>query len=488
MSATKPLSPPPAAPDAYQAYTRERVSHWDAVARKMDSWESWGRFYGRRLEQVYQFLIPPDQRVLEVGCGRGDLLAALQADTAVGIDFSAEMVSRAKDAHPGVIFLEADAHTLDLGGLVFDYIILSDVINDMWDVAGVLEQLKACTHPETRLILNYYSRVWEMPLAAARSLGLAKPSLEQNWLTSMDVDNLLALTGFETIRSWQEVLLPLPIPLLEPLSNRVLARLWPLKYLSLANFTLARPVAKSNPRTGKFQVSVVIPARNEAGNIEDIYRRVPEMGIGTELIFVEGHSKDETYPTIEQVIARGERDAKLIKQTGTGKADAVRAGFSQAMGDILMILDADLSVAPESLPGFYNAIVQGRGEFINGVRLVYPMEKQAMRFLNFLGNKLFSTIFSWLLGQQIKDTLCGTKVLWRRDYELIAANRAYFGDFDPFGDFDLILGAVKLNRKLVDYPVRYQARTYGETNIKRWRHGWLLIRMAAFAARRIKFV
>ena len=483
-----PDIPSPAGSSAFEAYTQERINHWDAVAQKMDAWKSWGRFYANRLRDVYRFQIPPGQDVLEIGCGQGDLLAALQAKNAVGIDFSAEMIARARITHPKIIFQQADAHTFDLGERTFDYIILSDVVNDLYDVAGVLEQVKLHTHPRTRLILNYYSRVWELPLVVARQLGLAKPNLAQNWLTWTDIDNLLALAGFETIRSWQEVLLPLPIPLLEPLFNRILVRLWPLNYAALANFTLARPAPDHSSQQEKFKVSVVIPARNEAGNIRDIYKRVPEMGAGTELVFVEGHSRDETYEVIEKVISTGDRNAVVLRQTGIGKADAVREGFSKAKGDILMILDADLSVSPESLPGFYNTIIQGTGEFINGVRLVYPMEKQAMRFLNFIGNKMFSMIFSWLLGQQIKDTLCGTKVLWRQDYELIAANRAYFGDFDPFGDFDLILGAVKLNRKLVDFPIRYQARTYGETNIKRWRHGWLLVRMVAFAAKRIKFV
>ena len=234
---------------------------------------------------------------------------------------------------------------------------------------------------------------------------------------------------------------------------------------------------------------MVIPARNEAGNIATIIESVPEMGRGTELIFVEGHSKDETYQTIaDNIAAHPERRAVLLKQSGVGKANAVQEGFAAAQGEVLMILDADLSVTPEDLNGFYHAIREGKGDFINGVRLVYPMEKEAMRFLNFLGNKFFSVVFSSLIGQHIKDTLCGTKVLWKTDYELIAANRAYFGDFDPFGDFDLILGAVKLNRKLVDLPVRYKARSYGTTNIQRWQHGWLLLKMVSLAARRIKFV
>jgi glycosyltransferase involved in cell wall biosynthesis len=236
-------------------------------------------------------------------------------------------------------------------------------------------------------------------------------------------------------------------------------------------------------------VSVIVPARNEAGNIPHIFARTPEMGTGTELIFVEGHSKDETYSVIKkEIAAHPDRRCKLLQQTGVGKGDAVRLGFANASGDMLMILDADLTVPPEDLPRFYEVLHSAIGDFANGVRLVYPMEDQAMRYLNMVGNKFFSLAFSWLLGQPIKDTLCGTKVLWKADYELIAANRVYFGDFDPFGDFDLLFGAAKLNHKIVDLPIRYRERTYGTTNIQRWKHGWLLLRMVLFAAGRIKFV
>ncbi len=236
-------------------------------------------------------------------------------------------------------------------------------------------------------------------------------------------------------------------------------------------------------------VSVIVPARNEAGNIDQIFERVPEMGRGTELVFVEGHSTDNTYEAIERAMnSDSERKAKLIKQSGSGKGDAVRLGFAQAKGEVLMILDADLTVPPEDLPRFYEALVSGKGEFINGVRLVYPMEDQAMRFFNLLGNKLFSLGFSWTLGQPIKDTLCGTKVLWKNQYEIIAANRSYFGHLDPFGDFDLILGAARSNLHILDLPIRYRERRYGTTNIQRWKHGLLLLRMAFVSAFRLKFV
>jgi glycosyltransferase involved in cell wall biosynthesis len=295
---------------------------------------------------------------------------------------------------------------------------------------------------------------------------------------------MLNLAGFEAIRTWQEVLWPLP---LDGFANKFLARLWPFKEFTVSNFIIARPQPQA--AVPEPVVSVIVPARNESGNVRAIFERTPQMGSSTELVFVEGHSRDDTYAAIEREIAAHPNvRARLFRQQGIGKADAVRLGFREAQGDVLMILDADLTVPPEDLPRFYEALRSGKGEFINGVRLVYPMEKQAMQGLNFIGNKLFSLAFSWILGQPVKDTLCGTKVLWRKDYELIAANRSYFGDFDPFGDYDLIFGAAKLNRKIVDLPIRYRERTYGTTNISRWKHGMLLLRMVLFAARRLKFV
>src|SRR5262249_10237602 len=276
-------------------------------------------------------------------------------------------------------------------------------------------------------------------------------TLYQNWLTVEDITNLLNLADCEVIKRSQEILLPLPVPLLADLSNRFLVKLWPFKHLALTNFIVARPRPGLCAR--RPSVSVIIPARNEAGNISDIFTRTPDMGEGTELVFVEGHSRDDTYATIETAIAaHPERSCQLVRQTGVGKGDAVRLGFAEARGEVLMILDADLTVAPEDLPRFYEALCSGKMEFINGVRLVYPMEKQAMPFLNLLGKKFFSLAFSWLMGQPIKDTLCGTKVFWKQDFEAIAANPAFFGDFDPFGDFDLIFGAVKLNLKVADLP------------------------------------
>jgi SAM-dependent methyltransferase len=468
---------------AANAYQQARVAHWNAIARKQDSWQGMGGWYHRRLHEIYNFYVNPNQSVLEVGCAQGHLLASLKPARGVGIDFSEEMICRAKQQYPELEFFHADAHDLSVFTETFDVIILSDLVNDLWDVQRVFEQLKPLCTPHTRLILNFYSRLWQLPLSMARGLNLAGPTLYQNWLTRDDVDALLRLADFEAVRVTQEILWPLPFG---GVANRFLVRLWPFTEMALSNFVIARPIPERAPEP---TVSVIVPARNESGNIKAIFERVPQMGRVTELVFVEGHSKDDTYEAIQREIAAYPSiPSLLLHQTGIGKADAVRLGFSKAQGDILMILDADLTVPPEDLPRFFDALVSGKGEFINGVRLVYPMEKEAMRSLNFLGNKFFSVAFSWLLGQPIKDTLCGTKVLWKRDYERIAANRSYFGDFDPFGDYDLIFGAAKLNRKIVDLPIRYRERTYGSTNISRWKHGLLLLRMVVFAAQRIKFV
>jgi len=470
--------------EQFQIYQQQRRQHWDSVAT-LDLRFDLGRYYHQRLAEIYRFLIPPHQKVLELGCGKGDLLAALQPSHGVGVDFSEQMLLAAQKNHPELSFLQADAASFSLDEQ-FDYIVLSDLLNDVWDVQTILENLKSCCHPRTRLIINIYSRMWQAPLVSGQKLGLARPTLSQNWLTPADVAGLCRLAGFEVFHTWQEVLLPLPIPGLSRFCNRFLAKFWPFNQFNLTNFLVARPIEAERPRQPS--VSVIIPARNEMGNIPAVFERVPPMGEFTELIFVEGHSRDDTAQVIQAEIARHpEWKCQFLQQTGVGKGDAVRQGFEVACGDILMILDADLTVPPETLPRFYNALVSAKGDFINGVRLVYPMEKEAMRFFNFLGNKFFSLAFSWLIGQPIKDTLCGTKVLWKVDYDVVAANRAYFGNFDPFGDFDLLFGAARFSLKITDMPVRYAERTYGTTNIQRWKHGALLLRMVLFASRLIKF-
>ncbi len=442
------------------------------------------RSYRRLLAHYYNLLIPSNASVLEIGCGNGELLAGIRARRKVGIDLSPRQIVAARVLLPDVEFHVQAGEELALNER-FDYIIISDTLNLAADVQQLLSRLHEVSHANTRLVFNYYSSLWRPILALAGWLGLRSRQPFSSWISSADMRNFLQLADWQPVFTQLRLLLPIRCLGLETVVNRLLAPV--LGWFCLTVFCAARPV-RQRP-SAKPTVSVIIPARNEAGNIEAAVRRTSDMGGGTELIFVEGHSRDDTWAQIQRVAREHpERLIKIMQQTGRGKGDAVRMGFAAATGDILMILDADLTMPPEELPKFYEVLASGRAEFANGVRLVYPMDEKAMQFLNLCANKAFGIIFTWLLGQPVKDTLCGTKVLSRAHYEQIAANRAYFGDFDPFGDFDLLFGAAKLNLKIADVPIRYRERTYGTTNIQRWSHGWLLLRMVAFAARKLKFV
>jgi SAM-dependent methyltransferase len=472
--AAGPVTAAPPIPDEHA----EIAAFFDDYADHEDRWRRRTRGYHRVIEQVYRFQVPPESSVLEIGCGSGSLLAALRPRTGVGVDISARMVERARRLHPQLTFVQVAGEDLELGQR-FDYIVLSDVLPFAYDLLAVLESVRRHSDHGTRIILNTYSRAWRPALRLLELLRLRPSSPTRNWVSPLDIRNLLELSGFEVLSSAERILLPLRVPFLSTFLNGFVASVWPFNHLCLTYWTVARLQAAPVSAT---TVSVVCPCRNEEGHIASLVERLPEFGTAMELIFVEGGSTDGTRAEIDRQRAlHPERDISLLAQSGKGKGDAVRAGFAAAKHDVLMILDGDMTVRPEDLPKFYRAVVEGRGELINGSRLVYDMEPGAMRFLNVLGNKVFSRLFRATTGQQVKDTLCGTKVLRRGDYEKIARGREYFGEFDPFGDFDLLFGAARVNLKIVDMPVRYGARVYGDTNISRWRHGVLLLRMTVFA-------
>jgi SAM-dependent methyltransferase len=445
-------------------------------------------YYAQEVQRLVSSLIVPGSRVLEVGSGLGDLLASLRAERAVGIDVSSSIVAEAKKRHPSLDFRVLDVERDPLPEGPFDAIVLSDAIGLLDDIELVLERLRPLLGERGQLIVTYYSFLWEPILKLAERVGQKTRWPDQNWLSMADVENLLHLSGFEVFRRGTDVLLPARVPVASAIANRVVSKLPLARELSLVDYFVARALPETLPAQLP-SVSVICPTRNEKGNIREAVLRTPVMGPRTELIFVDGNSTDGTVEEIEAVMREytGPLELKLVLQgSGKGKGDAVRKGFAAAHCDVLMILDSDLTVPPEDLPKFYRALVTGKGQFINGVRLVYPMEGEAMRFLNLLGNKFFSSALSWVLEQPIKDSLCGTKVLYRRDYDAIAANRAFFGDFDPFGDFDLLFGAARLNLQIVDLPVRYRARIYGETKIDRFSHGWLLLKMTAFGFKKLR--
>jgi SAM-dependent methyltransferase len=467
------------------------IREWfDAQAHQRGDWILRNAYFYEEDAKYMRFLVPENSSVLEIGCGTGHLLAALKPSQGVGIDLSPAMIEQARGNYPDHTFLAADVTDQDAFEDIheaFDYVVISDTIGSFEDCQAALSAIHHVCDRNTRIIIAYYGYHWEPVLKLSMLLGAKMPLPEQNWLAPADIANLLHLSDFEVIGWEWRILLPKRLFGLGPLVNRYFATLPLIRRFSLRNYVIARSVREQYVEN--LSASVIIPCRNEKGNIEDAVRRIPTFCDNQEIIFVEGHSNDGTLEECYRVQKKySNLKIQVLQQAGDGKGNAMRAGYDSANGDVLIILDADLTVPPEDIPKFYDAIAEGKGEYINGTRLVYPMDDQAMRFLNLLANWCFAKIFTYLLNQRVTDTLCGTKGLRRYHYDKIAANRSYFGNFDPFGDFDLLFGATKLGLKLVEVPIRYRSRQYGETQISRFRHGVLLLRMVVVAFFKMKAV
>ena len=495
-----------------QRRRRAVAAAFDRHADQRARWKRRAAHYHTTLSNLCRQYVPPQSRVLELGCNTGDLLASLEPTLGVGVDVSRRSLAVARARYPQLHFVEGDAQAVPFDA-PWDAIILADTLGYVDDVWRTLRSVHEAATPETQVIVISHNFVWRPVLTFAENVGLKMPVGLENWLGTPDIENLLRLTHFDVVEHGQAMLSPIRLPLiggwLDSAADRPL-----LRQLALVLYWVLRPRPRPQPRP--LSCSVIVPCRNEAGNVAACVERVPAMGTHTELVFVDGTSTDGTPERIREQMARhrGRKDIVLIDQVprddvaplddtpslspseseetppdlmlALGKGDAVRKGFTAAKGDVLMILDADLTVPPEELPKFYLAVAEGVAEFINGSRLVYPLEDEAMRFANLVGNKAFSVIFTWLLGQRIKDTLCGTKVLHKEAYDRLAAGRAYFGDFDPFGDFDLLFGAARLELSLIEVPIRYRRRSYGASKVRVLSHGLLLARMRLIGFRRLK--
>ncbi|MGD0342982.1 MAG: glycosyltransferase [Bacteroidales bacterium] len=468
--------------------TAKIKEHFDSVADKRVAYRKSRSYYWNSITRFCNYFLHDDFSVLEIGCGTGELLSQVKGRRKVGIDISSQMIANAQKQFPDIDFYVMDAQEIVIQEK-FDVIIISNLMGWLSDIQKMFHEIKKLCHRQTRIILTHYNYLWEPAIKFAELIHIKQKTPDQNWLTRGDVINFLEIEDFDVYRHNQNMLFPFYIPLISWFLNNFLSRLPFFNLFALNQYVFARPDIRIFEDNPEYSVSVIIPTRNESGNIENIILRLPDFGKHLEIIFVEGHSIDDTWEKLQEIQYRysKEHDIKITRQDGKGKSDAVRKGFEVATGEILMILDADLTVPPEDLPKFYEAYVTGKAEFINGSRLVYPMEENAMRFLNVLGNKFFSMSFSWVLEQRIKDTLCGTKVISRKDYIRLEKNREFFGEFDPFGDFDLLFGAYKLNLKIIDLPICYRERTYGNTNISRFRHGFLLLRMLFYSIGKIKF-
>jgi SAM-dependent methyltransferase len=464
--------------------------HFDSLAESRNYWINKNSYFYQDDEKYMRFLIPEGKSVLDLGCGTGKLLNSLKPSYGVGVDFSQNIINVAKNSFTDLDFIRGDIEDPKLISSItgpFDFIVLSDTLGYLEDIEVLLNMLHDLCSTDTRIIIAYHSWRWEPVLKIGEKLKFKMPSVDTNYLSTDDTINFLNLADFELVkREWRQ-LIPHHVFGIGTIINNFFGSLPVIRRMALRNYVVARPIRDIKVKS--LSTTVLIPCRNEKGNIENAIKRIPQFCDDMEVIYVEGNSQDGTLEEIHKVIKKyPKKDIKVFVQDGTGKGDAVRKGFDNARGEVLMILDADLTVPPEDLPKFYKAIVDGKGEYINGTRLIYPMDDRAMRFLNFWANRTFSVLFTWLLNQRLTDTLCGTKVLTKKNYDRIVDNRSYFGEFDPFGDFDLIFGASKLNLKTIEVPIRYADRKYGETQISRFRHGVLLLKMVLFAYKKLKII
>jgi len=437
---------------------------YNQEAPKRDSWIRKNKYYYDYLTKNLRFIVEPESRVLQVKCETGYFLNAVNPRYGLGIDSSEKMIDIARINYPDLNFEVASLEGFS-SAEKFDYILMTHALGDILDIQKSLQTLKHAITPGTRLVIINYNRLWQpiINLAAYLKLKIKQPT--QNWLSMQDTENLLYLSGYEIVKHSNMILAPVRIPFLSNFFNDILAKFPLIHNLCLNHIIVAKEIIhRSNHKD--YSVSIVIPCKNEKGNIESAVRRIPEMGKHVEIIFCDDKSEDGT---AEEVLRLKQlypdKDIKLFDGPGICKAQNTWVGFEKAQGDILMILDADLTVIPEELPLFFNAIVEGRGEFINGSRLVYPMNENSMKFFNIIGNKFFSLLFSCILDQKVKDTLCGTKVMWRKDYFRIKKFIGKWGIEDLWGDYDLLFGAAKVNLKIIDLPIHYFDRVYGETKM-----------------------
>jgi SAM-dependent methyltransferase len=452
-------------PQALSQIREARRKQQHVIAGRRNDWIHSNRYFYDRLKRLLRFIVEPGKRVLDVRCETGHLLAAVMPSYGVGVEISEAMVSCARQQHPHLNFVQADAEDFELSEK-FDYVLFNHIF-DTIDILRAFERIRQHCTAETRLVVINYNQLWQPILEVGSKIGLRSVFVEPNWVTEHDVDGFLKLAGFRPVRMHRLMLFPKWIPLLSSLLNDLFARLPGLRRLCLMQIIVARPLPLPVSERD-VSISVVVPCRNEVGNIQIAAERIPCMGKNTEILFCDDKSTDGTADEIRRMQELyPDKSIRLIEGPGICKAENVWTGFRAAAGDVLMILDADMSVMPEELPMFLRALVSGEGEFINGSRLVYPPQRYAMKFTNMIGNKLFGLAFSFLLDQRIKDTLCGTKVLWRQGWVRIEQNLGDWGMKDLWGDYELLFGATKQHLEIVELPVHYQERIYGVTKMSK---------------------
>ncbi len=442
--------------------------HFNRIAPAFDKWKSRNSYYHNQIKRFHASSIPKRKRILEIGCATGSLLASLEPEYGLGIDISEKMIEIARGKYPWLNFAVSDIGTLNIDGK-FDYVILSNLLEYIPDCLDFFQKIKRfCSH-NARVVITNVNPLWEPIMYLSTKLKLRTPDIQRNYITKRDVINMLTLCDYDIIEDGFRMLIPKRVFLVSGFLNKLFSRIPGVSNFCCMQYIIAweRPRILQAPEPS---CSVIVPCFNELANIRECIARIPRMGKFTEIIVVDDGSSDGTGDIVSE-IARKNNEVSLVRHpVNRGKALAIKTGFENAKGDIVIILDADMAVPPEELPKFFYAIANGNAEFVNGTRMIYPMEKGAMRFFNFLGNKMFGMILSILVGQRNTDTLCGTKAMLRKYYEYINIDSRW-------GDFDLLFGAAKLKLKTVEMPVHYKRRIAGRSKMKAVKDGFLFLKV-----------
>lgn len=441
--------------------------HFDSIAKDYDKWKRKNAYYHNNIKSMIKKAVRPGSKVLEIGCATGEVLHSVKPAVGVGIDISSEIIKIAKKKFPQYTFVQSSIEKFQYQEK-FDYIILVDLIDHIYDIISLFENMHRVCHPNTKIILTTINPWWGPILTFMEKIGMKMPEGPHNFIEKGHLHKIVEFLDFSISFSGYMLLSPKYIPILSFLANTIGIKMWGINKFSCVQFMFLRPLPK-NENNLNLGCSVVIPCYNEAKNIEEAIKRVPKMGKETEIIVVSDGSKDETVNIVHNLKKDYPNLKSIDYPDNKGKGFAVKQGFDAATQEILMILDADMSVPPEELPYFFNLLNKGVCDFVNGTRLVYPMERQAMRFLNLLGNKIFSIIMTSITLQHLTDTLCGTKALHKRNYQYIKMG------MDRWGDYDLLFGAAKLGNKILEIPVHYKTRRTGESKMKTLKHAFHLL-------------
>lgn len=454
-------------------------SYFKRTAPVWEFWHTKNKFYHGKIGELISGMVPPRAKVLEVGCGTGGLLASLNPSCGIGLNLADELTDQARRNLPQYQFYTVDVDQVKAPeGFCPDYVILNNMLDYIYDVWVMLENLQPFISDHTLLIITTNNPLWAPILRLASKIGQRIPDSPRNFITNKDIRSVLRLQGFDVVEEGMALPVPKQIPLIGDAANILLPELPVLRYSSSVQYIVARWRTPRAP----LSCSVVIPCHNEEDNIAECVRRVANMGTWTEIVVVDDGSTDGTRARVAELMKTDHRVRLVVFDRNQGKANAVRAGFDVARGDVIMILDADMAVMPEELPKFLKPLQDGSADFVNGTRLIYPMAGQAMKMANFLGNKGFCYLASWVARQRVSDTLCGTKALFRRDYM-----RMPLGRKERWGDFDFLFGAARLKLRILEIPVHYQERRAGESKMRVIRDGWLFLRACWHGWRMLRF-